>query len=199
MMLFSYALILFTTPDLALSAMLEAGNMSVALTLNLLAINSIWLGIMNIVEKTGLNDKISRLLKPLIRFLFKNTDGETDKYLAVNISANLLGMGGAATPMGIMAMKSMDDKSGVATDNMLMLIILNSTSLQLLPTTILSLRAAAGSVSSADIILPSLISSLLNTLIGIAIVKFLNGLSSRRKNPQIERAQAQKKARRADA
>jgi spore maturation protein A len=176
MMLFSYALILFTNPNLALSAMLEAGNMSVALTFNLLAINSIWLGIMNIVEKTGLNNKISSLLKPLIRFLFKNTDKETDKYLAVNISANLLGMGGAATPMGIMAMKSMDDKSGVATDNMLMLIILNATSLQLLPTTILSLRTAAGSANPGDIILPSLISSLLNTLIGIGIVKLLNRL-----------------------
>jgi spore maturation protein A len=181
MVLGGYLLVLFTSPSLALTAMTEAGNMSVSLTLNLIAINSIWMGIMAIVEKTGLNEKLGKLFRPIIRFLFKDTPEETDRYLALNMSANLLGLGSAATPMGIMAMKSMDDGSGRATDNMLMLIVLNATSLQILPTTLISLRSQAGSASPADIILPALTSSLINLIIGVTIVKLLNRIKRPRR------------------
>lgn len=181
MVLVGYVLLLATNPSLALSAMTEAGDMSVELTLNLLAINSIWMGIMAIVEKTGLNEKICKIFRPLIRRLYKDTSEETDRYLAMNMSANLLGLGSAATPMGIMAMKSMDDGSGKATDNMLMLVILNATGLQLIPTTLISLRAQAGSANPADIILPALVSSVINILIGVTLVKLLNKLSKKHK------------------
>lgn len=183
MVITGYVLILFKNPSLALAAMGDAGDMSVSLTLNLLAINCIWMGIMAIVEKTGLNEKLGKLFKPVIRLLYKETSEETDRYIALNMSANLLGLGSAATPMGIMAMKSMDkDTGGKATDNMLMLVLLNATGFQLIPTTLISLRAAAGSTSPADIILPSLVSSIINILLVVAAVKILNraGLGRRK-------------------
>jgi len=87
------------------------------------------------------------------------------------MSANILGLGNAATPMGIAAMKKLDDGNEIANHSIIMLIIINSTSLQILPTTIIGLRAAAGSNSPADIIIPTLIVSALTFCLGIILAK----------------------------
>ena len=88
----------------------------------------------------------------------------------MNISANMLGMGGAATPMGIEAMKGMDNGKGKLTRGMIMFFVINATSLQILPTTIIGLRLANGSANAGDIIMPSIIATLVTTLTGILLV-----------------------------
>lgn len=122
-----------------------------------------WTGIMKIAEKAGLSQKIEKLLRPVINFLFPNAGDESKKYIAMNISANMLGMGNAATPMGIKAMQCLDKENKTplyASDNMCMLVILNTTSVQLIPTTIIALRIAANSSNPFSVILPIWIASL---------------------------------------
>ena len=106
---------------------------------------------------------------------------EAEKMIALNMSANMLGLGNAATPMGISAMKRLDDGSGKATPAMIMLIVLNSTSIQLLPTTVIGLRASAGSTSPSDIILPTLLATICTCLLGIFLVKACHKIFRRKK------------------
>ncbi len=164
-------LMLFNNVDIAFSTLLTGSEKAIALSLKLWAIYAVWLGILKIVEDTGLSQKISRLLTPLINKLFGYTDTETQSQIAINITSNLLGMGNACTPSGIRAIKGMDKGSITATSGMIMLLVLNATSLELLPTTVIGLRATHGSINPNDIILPTLIATLVSTLSGIILCK----------------------------
>ncbi|MBQ9598870.1 MAG: spore maturation protein, partial [Clostridia bacterium] len=133
-----------------------------------------WTGIMKIAEKSGLSDKIEKLLRPLITFLFPNSSNEAKKFISMNMSANLLGMGNAATPMGIKAMQTLDKENPrpeYASDDMCMLVVLNTTSLQLIPTTIIALRTAANSANPFSVILPIWISSLAAVVAAVTVAK----------------------------
>ena len=136
---------------------------------------------LELVEASGLSEKLAKLLHPLIKKLFKIDDKETEKMIALNMSANILGLGNAATPMGINAIKRLDDGSGVATNAMIMLIVLNATSLQLLPSTVIGLRSSAGSTSPSDIILPTIIATFCTCLLGICLVKLCNHIRDKLK------------------
>ena len=170
MMLLGSAVLLVINPEETLSSMLDASAGAVELCINLCGIYAVWLGLLEILDESGLSDKLAKLLKPLIKKLFKGADEKVHKDIAINLSANMLGLGNAATPYGIKAMKGMDDQSGIATKSMIMLMVINATSIQLLPTTTIGLRAAAGSVSPGDIILPTLISSFVTCLSAICLV-----------------------------
>ena len=100
-------------------------------------------------------------------------DKYTEGQLSINITSNLLGMGNASTPSGINTISGLDKGSRYATTAMIMVIILNSTSLQLIPTTVVGLRAMAGSINATDIIIPTFIATLVSTVIGIVLVKIL--------------------------
>ena len=169
MVLISICALLFTSPDLALITMTDASQSCVKLCLELWAIYAVWLGLLEILDKTGLTDKLAKLLSPLVKRLFKINDQEAIKLICVTLSANFLGLGNAATPSGIKAMQRLDDKSGKINFPMTMLMILCSCSIQLLPTTIMGLRATAGSTSPSDIILPILISSIIATVSGVVL------------------------------
>jgi spore maturation protein A len=170
MMLLGTAVLLVVNPSATISSMLDASASSVELCISLCAIYAVWLGLLEILDQSGLSSKLAKLLKPIIRRLFKGADEKTHKDIAINISANMLGLGNAATPYGIKAMKGLDDGSGKANQAMIMLMVLNATSIQLIPTTTIGLRAAAGSVSPSDIILPTLISTLISCFTGIILV-----------------------------
>jgi spore maturation protein A len=174
------ALLLVTimNPESALAVMLEGATGAINLSVKLLAIYAVWLSVLKLIERTGLDKKLSGLFLPITDHLFKGETKETKAVIGLNLAANMLGMGGAATPLGIRAMELMDKGDGKATDNMIMLMIISATSIQLLPATIMALRSAAGSSNSSDIILPSLISTVVTTGIGIILVKIL----SKRKN-----------------
>ncbi len=110
----------------------------------------------------------------------------------MNISANLLGLGNAATPMAISAIKHMDDGSGKASTDMIMLTVISATSLQLLPTTVIGMRATAGSANPTDFLFPSLIATVLSTFIGIVLVKLCAAIFDRPKKTKAERAAARR-------
>ena len=173
MMLFSILILLITNPSAVLSEMIGASESALTLCIELCAVYAVWLGILELVDASGLSQKLAKLLRPLIKKIFKVDNEEIQKIIALNISANMLGLGNAATPMGIKAMQALDDKSGKATFAMIMLVVLNATSIQLLPTTIIGLRQQAGSTNPADIILPTLITTFCTTMLGITLVHFI--------------------------
>lgn len=142
----NFATVLFSSIEKALS-----------LTLSLGGIMCFWSGIMRIAEDAGLCESFSRLLHPLLRPFFPNLkkNGRALNFITMNIAANFLGMGNAATPLGISAMEELEREASLtdtASDEMCMLVILNCASLQFVPSTVIGLRAGAGASTPTDII-----------------------------------------------
>ena len=157
-------LFLLTNPEGFLSAMLEGGEKAAVLSLSLLAVYCVWLGFFKVLEKSGLADKLTHLFFPVTKRLFRSEDKDALFLAGGNLTANFLGLPGAPTPLGIRATNAFLAKNnGYAAD---MLFVLNATSLQLLPTTVIALRLAAGSASPSDIFLPTLLATLFSTLVG---------------------------------
>ncbi|HHW89530.1 MAG TPA: spore maturation protein [Clostridiales bacterium] len=186
LMLIGVIAMFFVKPQDTLEGMIDAVNNALKLSFSLMALYAIWLGILNILEQTGFNKKLSVGLRPMIYFLFGRVSDTTAEYISMNIAANLLGMGNAATPMGIKAINSMDDQSGVATDAMIMLFVINASSIQILPTTIISLRTALKSASPADIILPTIITSFISTLSAVLLVKIIIKIKNRKRRREYD-------------
>ncbi len=180
--LLSLIIMISNNPDTILPTLLGSVNNALLLSLKLLCVYSVWLSVLQMMSATGLDKKISGLIKPLAKRLFPDESDETYTYIALNLSANMLGMGGASTPMGMKAIQSMSnikDKASKAvtnardkaSHNMRLLLVINATSIQLIPATIIALRASAGSADSADILLPTLIATTVNTTMGILLCK----------------------------
>ncbi len=185
MIVCSIAFLLFKSPNSVVESMITSSTNAIELLIKLLGIYAIWLGILEIVEQSKLNVILSNLLSPIIKWLFGNVDKQTKNYISLNLSSNMLGLGNACTPMGIKAMQQLDKhhNSTTASHQMIMLLILNATSIQLLPTTVISLRASFNSLEPTNIILPSLIATFVSTLVGVLGVKFLQKLfKGRNKN-----------------
>ncbi len=166
------------TVDETLNSAFEGAQSAVFTALSFAGVMCFWTGIMKIAEKSGLSKKLEKLLHPLINFLFPNAGRQAKKFIAMNMSANILGMGNAATPMGIKAMSALDSENKnplYASDDMCMLVILNTTSFQLIPTTIIALRAAAGSSDPFSVILPIWISSLTAVAVAVTAAKLYLG------------------------
>ena len=148
------------------------------LFITLAASMAFWGGIMKIAEKSGFTNIIARLFKPLAKLLFPNlsTKSKAFKAIVMNLTANLLGLGNAATPLGIEAVKelSKEERShGYATKNIITFVVMNTASIQLLPVTIATLRLSSGSSSPFDIIPCVIITSLVSVCFGIFAVKAL--------------------------
>ncbi len=180
-MLSSMLVLLVINPAAVLSEMISASTDALKLCIELCAVYCVWLGIMQLVELSGLGEKLAEVLRPAIRKIFRVDNPDTQKIIALNLSANMLGIGNAATPMGIRAMQALDDGSGKANFAMIMLIVVNATSIQLLPTTIIGLRASAGSSNPADIILPTIIATFCTTALGILLVFLVDKFKRRRR------------------
>lgn len=165
------AVMLLQAPELAFATIQTGSEKAIALCLKLWSIYSIWLGLLNILEATGFDKKLAKWLNPLINFLIGHTDAETKNQIAINLTSNILGMGNACTPSGIKAMEGLSKGQKHITSAMIMFMILNVTSLDLIPTTVISLRLSHGSLNSADIIIPTLISTFASTFSGIVLVK----------------------------
>lgn len=162
------------TVDETIYGAFEGAKSAVFTIMSFAGVMCFWTGIMKIAEKSGLSEKLEKLLKPIINFLFPKTGSEAKKFIAMNMSANVLGMGNAATPMGIKAMECLDKENKkplYASDDMCMLVILNTTSLQLIPTTIIALRVAANSSDPFSVILPIWISSITATVTAVFFAK----------------------------
>lgn len=130
---------------------------AVALAITLCGIICLWSGIMRAAQASGLTEIVARVLSPLLTRLFKGIDkkGKAMQYIVLNITANLLGLGNASTPFGIAAMKELEREeksSEAATDNMILFTVLNTASLQLIPTTAAALRLQHGSAAPMEIL-----------------------------------------------
>lgn len=163
------------------AAAMEGAAAAVTLCLSIGGMICLWSGVMEVMRRSGLSAKLSRLLRPLLGRLFPTArrDQETMEALSNNVSANLLGLGNAATPAGLKAATRMLELSGgrVATDELCLLVVMNTASVQLLPTTIATVRAAAGAQSAFDILPAVWISSLASVTAGILCAKLLARLS----------------------
>lgn len=157
------------------SSIVSSCEDAVSLFLSLLGIMAFWGGIMNIAKKSGLTDRVSSLLSPLLGLIFKGINKTSSAFSAItlNITANILGLGNAATPLGIEAMKELKKEEGkrnTATKNIALLTIFNTASIQIVPTTIAAIRSKYGSENPMEIILPVIFTSLLSLIIGIVFI-----------------------------
>ena len=167
-------------------AAVESAGKAVELAIALLGIMCLWTGLMAIAEKSGGIRIISRLFRPLLRILFPGIPKNHPAMGAIvmNLSANFLGLGNAATPLGLKAMNELQklnpDKSR-ATDAMCMFLVLNTAAVQLIPSTVIAIRTDAGSAGPAEIITAVWIASICATFAGIIAVKIFTGTGSFRK------------------
>ena len=158
------------------AAAIEGAGAAVELCLSMGGMLCLWMGVMEIMRRSGLADGLSRLLHPVLRALFPRAarDRETMGCIAANVSANLLGLGNAATPLGIQAAQRMSrDSPGWVSDEMCMLVVCNTASIQLIPTTVATVRAAAGSQTPFDILPAVWLASALSVGVGILACKLL--------------------------
>lgn len=179
--LLSLVMMTFAAPAEALPTMISGVTNAIVLILKLTAIYAVWLSVLRMMEATGLDRKLSRALRPVIRRLFKGESEKSYDYISVNLASNMLGMGGATTPAAINAMASMCREEGKATDNMLMLLVINATSIQIVPATVIALRAAAGSSNAASIFFPTLIATSCATAIGMILARLCAAADESRK------------------
>lgn len=152
------------------NAALEGANSAIELSVSMAGIMCLWSGVMEILNVCGLSAGLARLFRPLLRRLMPNAsrDEETLAALSANVSANLLGLGNAATPLGIQAARRMARGcNGIANDELCRLVVLNTASIQLLPTTIASVRAAAGCATPFDILPAVWLASILSVTVGL--------------------------------
>lgn len=157
---------------------------AVKLCITLLGTICLWNGIMQIASKTSVVDKLTKFLKPIMRFLFPDIDekSEVHKEISMNIIANILGLGNAATPLGLKAMKSLqteNSKKEVLTNSMAMLIVLNTASIQIIPTTVIAIRSSMGSQNPTSIIFPVWIATICAAVAGITATKIFIKLSKK--------------------
>ena len=153
-----------------------SGEDTVKICISLLGTMCFWMGMMEIITKSKLIDKVNSLFKPIINILFKDLkhNKEVINAIILNLSANFLGLGNAATPFGIEAMHQMNkvnDKKDTLNDDMIMFLILNTTCFQLLPTSIFAYRMSYGSTNVGIVFIPILLSTLFTTISGIVITK----------------------------
>ena len=161
----------------AAAAVSGAGE-AVNLTVSLLGIMCLWTGISKIGEEAGLIRIIAKTMSPVLRRLFPRLkpDGEAFGGIVMNIVANLLGMGNAATPLGINAVRKLNESNRNkkrASNEMCMLVVLNTASLQLIPTTLISLRQSYGAQSPGEVIPAIWICEICALIVGITAVKLL--------------------------
>lgn len=153
---FSYAICVGNLETLN-SSIFESTNNAISISINLLGTMCLWNGIMQIANRTTLMDKFSNLLKPIIKILFPEIkeNKQIQKEISMNIIANILGLGNAATPLGLKAMKSMQEenqKKDTLTNSMMTFIVLNTASIQIIPTTVIAIRNSLGSNNPTSIV-----------------------------------------------
>ncbi len=159
---------------------------AVTIAIGLIGIMALWLGVMKVAEEAGLVQAIASGLRPIMTRLFPDVPSNHPAMgaMILNISANMLGLANAATPLGLKAMEELNKlskKAGTATDAMCTFLVINTSSVQLIPATVIAIRAAAGSANPTEIIVPMIIATAAATIAGLITVKILQRLPVYRK------------------
>lgn len=158
------------------SAAMEGAGSAIEMCIGLLGVMCLWTGIAKISENSGLTGVFSRILKPITKIMFPGLKNGSRALNAIvmNMVANLLGMGNAATPLGIAAMKELDkqnEKKGIASDEMCMFVVINTASIQLIPATVIALRQLFGSQNPTEVIFPVWLCSICAVTVGVIAAK----------------------------
>ena len=159
------------------SSIFKSTEDAVNLSINLLGTMCLWSGIMQIVKESSLMEKLAKMIKPAMKFLFPKININSDAYkeITMNIISNILGLGNAATPLGLKAMKSMQKENkqkDTLSDQMIMFIVINTASIQIIPTTVIAIRASLGSNDPTSIIVPVWVATFFAAVTGILAVKY---------------------------
>ena len=160
------------------NAIIGSIDSTVTFIIGLVGLMCFWRGVMKVGQNSGFTEKLAKLMKPILKLIFKDAakDEKALGAIVMNITANMMGLGNAATPFGIKAMEEMDrlnTEKGTASNDMALFLVLNAACIQLVPSTVLSIRAAAGSSNPGVIILPAIISTGVAAIVGVICCKIL--------------------------
>ncbi|MEG1847891.1 MAG: nucleoside recognition protein [Lachnospiraceae bacterium] len=166
------------------NAAIDSAKEAVSLCITMAGVMSLWMGLMEIAQDTGVIRKMTKLIQPFISYMFPNIpkDHKAREYISTNIVANILGLGWAATPPGLKAMEELSKlnieqngqkKVHTASQEMCTFLILNISSLQLIPINMIAYRSQYGSVNPAGIVAPAIIATLISTLAGVIFAKIM--------------------------
>lgn len=158
------------------NSIFESTKSAIELSMTLLGTMCFWNGIMEIATKTSIMDKLTKVFKPIIRYLFPeiNKNNKVNKEISINIIANIFGLGNAATPTGIKVMKSLQEENlnkDTVSNSMAMFIVINTASLQLIPTTVIAIRSSIGAANPTRIIIPVWIATICAAITAIITTK----------------------------
>lgn len=167
LMIGSLVKMIFTSPESVLTVMTESVTQSFELCIKLAGAYCVWLGFISIMREIGALSAVGSLLRPVTKKLFGVLSPRAEEYISVNMSANLIGVANASTPTAVKATEEMGKGKTNLTRGMAMLFLINASGLELLPSTVMGLRASAGSSSPADIFLPCLIVTVVTTALSI--------------------------------
>lgn len=170
--------ILFNNLENINNSIFESTENTISITMTLLGTMCLWSGLMKIASNLSLIEKFCKLLNPIIDFLFPDLKKfpKIKKEISMNMIANILGLGNAATPLGLKAMESMqkeNEKKDTLSNSMMMFVLVNTASIQLIPTTVLAIRKSLGSENSTGILVPVWIATICAAISGIIIIKLL--------------------------
>ena len=176
---------------------ISSSTEAVNLCIFMLGVIGVWNGMMEIAVKSGLMKKIAKTMYPFIHWLFPDIPPrhKANEYIAANMAANILGLGWAATPAGLKAMRELqklEEGGGRASDMMCAFLVLNISSLQLVPINMIAYRSQYGSVNPAAVVLPAICATMISTIAGIVYIKIIeitryNGKKYNRKNKKKRR------------
>lgn len=171
-----------------INAVTEYAKLGFTIALGLTGVMAFWLGLMNIAERSGLMKLVARALNPIMKRLFPKipSDHPAIGAMVMNISANMLGIANAATPMGLKAMdelQTLNENKETATDAMCMFLAINTSSVQLVPVSAIAFLAANGATDPTSVVVSSLIATLCSTIAGISVAKVCSHLKVFRVNP----------------
>lgn len=158
-----------TNPQGVLTVCLDSSAQALTTALGLCGVYCLWLGIFNVAEKCKLVEGLAKCFSRLNKFLYGNIEKAAESYISLNLASNLLGVGNAATPSAISAINALE-KGETLSRSGAMLFVINATSVQLIPTTVIGLRASMGSANPSDILLPNLLSTIVTSIVGVALV-----------------------------
>ncbi len=173
------------TLDATVAAGMDGAKTAVETVLGFAGAMCLWTGLMRLADAGGLSVILKKFLRPLTQFLFPNLapDGPAMEKITMNMTANLLGMGNAATPAGIAAMAELDKvnpRPAWASDDMCMFVVINTASLQLIPSTIIAMRSSAGSAAPFAIIVPVWVCSVITLLSAVLCMKLIIFIGNRK-------------------
>lgn len=171
--LISATILTLRSPDTLLSGIQNGATSAIALSLTLLPSYAVWGGVLETASRSGIENALIRLMHPVTRKLFSKEREDVQRAISMTFVANIIGLGGVATPLAINATSMMDDGTYVATKSQVLFTVINATSISLVPTTVLSILTSHGSKMAGSIILPTLLVSTVATVIAVIAVGLL--------------------------